>query len=64
MVFAKIINIPITKAEITCSGSSLKNKNLSGCVGLSNQILKMCGDYIGRPLAHILRMSLTVGIYV
>jgi hypothetical protein len=64
MVFPEIINIPITKAEISCSGSSFKNKNSSGCGGLSNKILDICGDYISRPRAHILRMSLTLGIYV
>lgn len=60
--FPKIINIPITEAKITCTVTSVKNKNSSGYHGLPNNILKICGEYIGRPLAYIFDTSLTLGI--
>jgi len=60
--FHKIINIPITEAKITCTVTSVKNKNSSSYRGLPNKILKICGEYISRPLAYIFNMSLTLGI--
>jgi hypothetical protein len=38
--FPKIINVPITEVEITCTITSLKNKKLSGYDRLSNKFLK------------------------
>jgi hypothetical protein len=52
--------IPITEAEIICTFSSFKNKSLSGYDGISNRILKSCGKFVGKPLAHIVNKSLTV----
>jgi len=46
----KIINVPITEVEIKGTITSLKNKKLSGCDGLSNKILK----YVMNLLADFL----------
>jgi hypothetical protein len=46
-------NIPITESEIICTITSLKSKDSSGDDGISNRILKACGQYIGKPLAYI-----------
>jgi hypothetical protein len=59
--FPQIINIPITVAEV-CSISSLKNKNSSEYDGLSNKILKLCGNQISKPLTYIYNLSLNSGI--
>jgi hypothetical protein len=44
------ITIPIPEAEIICTVASLKSNNSSGYDGISNKILKLCGEYLGRPL--------------
>jgi hypothetical protein len=44
----QIINIPITVSEVTCSILSLKSKNSCGCDGLSNKMLKLCGQHVSK----------------
>jgi hypothetical protein len=46
----EMIIIPVTETEIICIIASLKNKNSSGYDGISNKILKLCGDYLGKLL--------------
>jgi len=48
--FPEMITAPIPEAEITCIIASLKSNNSSGYDGMSNTILKLCGEYLGRPL--------------
>jgi hypothetical protein len=45
--------IPVTEAELVGLIGSLKNKNSSGYDGISNQILKLCGPLICKPLTYI-----------
>jgi hypothetical protein len=59
--FPDMPNIPITESEIICTIKSLKSKNSSGHDGISNRILKVCGQYIGKPLACIYNISLKEG---
>jgi hypothetical protein len=54
-------NIPITESEIICTIKSLKSKDSSGYDGISNRILKVCGQYLGKPLAYIYNISLKQG---
>jgi hypothetical protein len=48
--FPEMITAPTPEAEITCIIASLKSNNSSGYDGISNKILKLCGEYLGRPL--------------
>jgi len=48
--FPEIITVPIPEAEITFTIASLKSNNSSGYDGISNKILKLCGEYLSRPL--------------
>jgi hypothetical protein len=57
----QMIIIPITEAELICTIASLKSKNSSGYDGVSNTILKPCGDYLGKSLAYIFNKSLSLG---
>jgi hypothetical protein len=59
--FPHMPNIPITESEVICTIKSLKSKDSSGYDGISNRILKVCGQYIGKPLAYIYNISLKQG---
>jgi hypothetical protein len=48
--FSEMITVPIPEAEIACIIASLMSNNSSGYDGISNKILKLCGEYLGRPL--------------
>jgi hypothetical protein len=48
--FPQIINIPITETEVIWTTSSIKNKTPCGYDGLSNEMLKLCGSQISKPL--------------
>jgi hypothetical protein len=54
-------NIPITVSEIICTIKSLKSKYSSGYDGISNRILKVCRQYLGKCLACIYNISLKQG---
>jgi hypothetical protein len=45
--------IPITKAEVVVTVNSMKNKTSCGYGGLSNKIIKLCGERIAKPLTYI-----------
>jgi hypothetical protein len=62
-IFPKIINIPVTDAEVKHTISSMKNKKSSGYDGITNTILKLGADYISKPLTIIFNNSLTTVIY-
>jgi hypothetical protein len=57
-------NIPITESEIICTIKSLKSKDSSGYDGISNRILKVCGQYLGKPLAYTYNISLKQGKFL
>jgi hypothetical protein len=59
--FPGIPNIPITESEIICTIKSLKSKDSSGYDGITNRILKVCGQCLGKPLAYIYNVSLKQG---
>jgi hypothetical protein len=48
--FPEMLTVPIPEAEITCIMASLKSNNSSGYDGISNKILKLYGEYLGRCL--------------
>jgi hypothetical protein len=56
--------IPIMDAEIICTFASLKNKNSSVYDGISDRILKFCGKFLGKLLAHVFHKWLTVGKFL
>ena len=60
--FPQIINIPITKTELICAISSLKNKTSCGYDGLVNKTLKLHSSQISKPITYIFSKSLTCGI--
>jgi len=60
--FPHEFNIPVTETEVICTLSSLKNKTMCGYTGLSNKILKLCGNVTSKPLTHIYNKLLTSGI--
>jgi hypothetical protein len=49
-LFPEIVNIPFTSAEVLSSIFSLKNKTSCGYDGLSNKIIKSCGEQITVPI--------------
>ena len=57
--FPEIITIPIT--EVGMKGASLMRRNSSSHDRISNKILKLCREYLGRPLTHIYNRSLIPG---
>jgi hypothetical protein len=59
--FPDMPNIPVTESEIICTIKSLKSKDSSGYDGITNRILKVCGQYLGKPLAYIYNISLKQG---
>jgi hypothetical protein len=59
----EIVNISITSAEVLSSIFSLKNKTSCGYDGLSNKIIKLCGEQITVPLTYIYNLSLNTGTY-
>jgi hypothetical protein len=59
--FSDMPNIPTTESEIICTIKSLKSKDSSGYDGISNRILKVCGQYLGKPLACTYNISLKQG---
>jgi hypothetical protein len=59
--FPDIPNIPVTESEIICTIKSLKNKDSSGYDGITNRILKVWGQYLGKLLAYIYHISLKQG---
>ena len=44
--FPQIVYISVTKTEVRCTTSSLKNNTSYGYDGLSNNILKLCNRQI------------------
>jgi len=56
------MNIPVEETEVICIISSLKNKTSCGYDDLSNNILKLCGSQISKPITDIYKKSLTCGI--
>jgi hypothetical protein len=61
--FPKMINIPITDAEVKGTISSMKNKTSSGYDGITSTILKLSADYISKPLTVSFNKSLTICIH-
>jgi hypothetical protein len=61
--FSTLKVVPITDAEVLCTRTSLKNKHSTGYNGISNSILKLCGQYISKPLAYIYHKCLTIGVF-
>jgi len=57
--FPQIINMPITGTKVICTIYSLKNKTSCIYDGLSNTILKLCGNQISKPITSIYNKSLT-----
>jgi hypothetical protein len=55
--------VPVTEAELIGIIGSLNNKTSSGYDGISNQLLKLCGPFISRPLSYIFNKSLSLGIF-
>jgi hypothetical protein len=51
-----IVNIPVTKAEVLSTINSLKNKTSCGYDGVSNKIVKLCGEQIVKPLTSIISL--------
>jgi len=49
-VFSQIINIPLTETEVIGTVSAIRNKTSCGYDGLSNKILKQCGNQFSKPL--------------
>ena len=54
--FPQIINSPVTETEVICTLS------MCGYAGLSNKILKLCGNGTSKSLTHIYNKLLTSGI--
>jgi hypothetical protein len=54
--------IPIMEAEINCTFASLKSS--SGYDGISNRILKSCGNFLGKPIAYTFNKPLTLGKFL
>jgi hypothetical protein len=50
---SEIVNIPITEAEVINTINTLKNKTSCGYDGVSNKIIKLCGDQIVKQLTYI-----------
>lgn len=48
--FPEIITVLIPEAGLNYSIAYLKSNNSSGYDGISNKILKLCGEYLGRHL--------------
>jgi hypothetical protein len=61
--FPKMKISPVTETEITRAIMSLKSKNSSGYDGISNKILKLCREKIGKPLAYIFNKSIFSSAY-
>lgn len=62
--FPEMIVIPITEGEIVCTIASLRNKNSSDYDGISNKVIKLFREYLGKPLAHIFNKSFTLGKFL
>jgi hypothetical protein len=45
-----MIVIPITESELIYTVSSIKNKNSFGYDGVSNKILRLCGNFSANHL--------------
>jgi hypothetical protein len=56
--------IPVTEIEVIDIIKSFKNNNSSGYDGISNNILKFCGNEISKPLTFIFNYLLATGIYL
>jgi len=50
--------IPVSEIEFKDIISQVKN--LTGCDGISNAILKRCLNYVSKPLTHTCNCSLTL----
>jgi Notch-like protein len=61
--FSTLKVVPLTDAEVLCTITSLKNKHSTGYDSISNRILKLCGQYISKPLAYIYNKCLTIGVF-
>jgi hypothetical protein len=61
--FSTLEVVPITDAEVLCTITSLQNKHSTGYDGISNRILKLCGQYISKPLAYTYNKCLTIGVF-
>jgi hypothetical protein len=61
--FSTLEVVPIMAAEVLCTITSLKNKCSTGYDGISNRLLKLCGQYICKPLAHIFNKWLSIGVF-
>jgi Notch-like protein len=61
--FSTLKVVPIMDAEVLCTITSLKNKHSTGYGGISNRILKLCGQHISKPLAYIYNKCLTTGVF-
>jgi hypothetical protein len=56
--------VPVTQMEVTNTIKSLKTEKLSGCDGISNNILKCCANVMSKPVTFICNsLSLASGIY-
>jgi hypothetical protein len=61
--FSTLNVLSITDAEVLCTITSLKNKHSTDYDGICNRILKLCGQYVSKPLAYIYNKCLTTGVY-
>jgi hypothetical protein len=55
--------VQINESEIICTTASLKTNNSSGYNGVSNKILRIYGQLLGKFLAYVFNNSLTQGIF-
>jgi hypothetical protein len=48
--YSNMVVIPITESELICTVASIKNKNKnsSGYDGVSNKILRLCGQFLSK----------------
>jgi hypothetical protein len=61
--FSTLQVVPIMDAEVLRTITSLKNKHSTGYGGISNRILKLCGQHIIKPLAYVYNKCLTTGVF-
>jgi hypothetical protein len=58
-----MVIIPNAEAELVSKISSLNSKNSSANDGLSNKIINLCSQHIGKPLTYIFNKSLSQGTF-
>jgi hypothetical protein len=61
--FPDTINVPIMETEVLCTINSMKKNNSSGYDEISNKLLKLCAQYISKPLAYIYNSAINLGSF-